>query len=212
MKLIETMRLNRRGEVLLLPWHIKRLRSSAQRLGFPYNDKTVLQQLSVYLHKNYPQPQRLRLTLAQNGHLEITCIPLAHTINPVWLKLQPKPIALPIDSPLLLHKTTQRQHWIDGEQWLQQHPAFFDVIYASAEGFITEGGRSNIYIWQQNRWITPPTELGLLNGVLRSFLLHKGEVYEQPFTVSELLAAPRVRVSNALRGWMDAKIISTHNQ
>lgn len=212
MKLIETMRLNRCGEVLLLPWHLKRLRSSARQCDFFYDENALLQQLAIYLHKNYSQTQRLRLTLAQNGHLEITCTPLAHTVTPVWLKLQSKTIDLPADSSLLLHKTTQRQHWSAGEQWLQQHPAFFDVIYASTEGFITEGGRSNIYIWQQNRWITPPTQLGLLNGVLRRSLLHRGEVHEQPFTISELLTAPKVRVSNALRGWMDAKIMPTHNQ
>lgn len=212
MKLIETMRLNRFGEVLLLPWHLKRLRSSAQQFGFFYDENALLQHLAIYLHQNHPQPQRLRLTLEQNGHLEVTCCPLSYTVMPVRLKLQPKPINLPAVSPLLLHKTTQRQHWAAGEQWLQQHPAFFDVIYSSAEGFITEGGRSNIYIWQQNRWITPPIQLGLLNGVLRSFLLHKGEVHEQSFTIPELLAAPKIRISNALRGWMDAVIMPTHNQ
>ena len=211
MKLIETMRLNRRGEVLLLPLHLTRLRTSAQQLGFFYDEKALQQHLAIHLHQPQPQPQRLRLTLEKNGHVEISCSTLAHTITPVWLKLQSTPINLPADSPLLLHKTTQRQHWHTGEKWLQQHPHFFDVIYADNTGLVTEGGRSNVYIWCKNRWITPPLQLGLLNGVLRRSLLQRGAVHEQCFTTEELLAAPKVRISNALRGWIDATIRPAHN-
>lgn len=205
-ELIETMRLNRAGQILLLPLHLQRLQRSAQQLGFKYNTNHILEALQPYLHRWHDQPQRLRLSLSPAGQLTILCTPLPTTPQPVQIRLNLTPISLKASSALLNYKTSQRQHWLAGEQWLQQHPEFFDVIYTNASGFITEGGRTNIYIWHQNHWITPPQELGLLRGVMREWLLMKGWVTESSFTAEQLLTAPAVRISNALRGWVDAKI------
>lgn len=205
-ELIETMRLNRAGQIMLLPLHLQRLQRSAQQLDFKYKTKSVLEALQPYLHHSYDQPQRLRLSLSVTGKLTAICTSLSITPQPVRLRLNSRPISLAASSSLLHHKTSQRQHWLVGEQWLQQHPSFFDVIYKDSCGSITEGGRTNIYIWHQNHWITPPLELGLLSGVMREWLLMKGWAKESPFTSDQLLAAPAVRISNALRGWLDAKV------
>lgn len=203
-ELIETMRLNTQGQILLLPLHLRRLKQSAQQLGFVYSQTTLLNALAPYLHRRYPQNQRLRLTLATNGALNLQCSPLSTTTQPVWVVLAPKPIQSP--SRYLKHKTTQRQHWAAGEQWLQRHPQFFDVIYYDKEGWITEGGRSNIYIQQHQQWWTPPSCQLLLEGVQRSVLLQQNQAREKRISVQELLHAPRLRVSNALRGWLDARL------
>lgn len=204
--LIETMRLNQQGQIVLLALHLQRLKRSALQLGFYYNQADVLNALKPYLHKSYNTTQRLRLTLTANGQLHLQCSELNTTATPVLVKLWP--VSLQADTELLRHKTTARSHWQAGEQWLTKHPRFFDVLYADANGNLSEGGRSNIYIWQQNQWITPPLSQALLGGVQRQYLLNKGWVKEQRFDQQQLLSAPKVRISNALRGWLDASISS----
>lgn len=203
-ELIETMRLHRAGLVPLLALHLKRLEYSAQTLGYPYQQNSILQALQPYFLRRYTQPQRLRLTLGRTGKITVQCQPLAETAQPVRLALSPlNPLAPAI---LLQHKTTQRQHWAQGERWLQQHPSFFDVIYFDQNQQITEGGRSNIYILKNNRWVTPSLKQPLLAGVQRQYLLDQGWVSEKDITKKDLLHAPRIRISNALRGWLDARL------
>lgn len=203
-ELIETMRLNRQGQIALLALHLQRLTTSALKLGFSFSQKTLLQRLAPYLHQNYTQAQRLRVTLNQNGVLTLQCHPLAHTSLPVWLALAHTSIQTP--TVYLEHKTTQRSHWAQDEQWLQQHPTFFDVIHYNEHGFITEGCRCNIYVQQQSQWFTPPVSLGLLPGVQRAALLKQGLVQEKNIHIDDLASAQNLRISNALRGWLDAKI------
>lgn len=203
-ELIETMRLHRAGHVLLLALHLKRLRRSAQALGYVYDQQRILAALQPYLLQNYDQPQRLRLTLSLQGKVTVQCSPLATTAQPVRITLSPTPV---LADPLVLrHKTTQREHWAQGESWLQQHPQFFDVIYYDQNGFITEGGRSNIYVWSGQQWITPALDQALLGGVQRQFILDQGWAVEGPVSQQMLINATRIRVSNALRGWLDATL------
>ncbi|AQS51232.1 hypothetical protein PAEH1_06050 [Paenalcaligenes hominis] len=125
---------------------------------------------------NHPQPVRLALAAAP-----VRC-------DPIYLR----------------HKTTWRDQWAQGEAWLTQHPTYFDVIYTDQGGAITEGGRSTIYVLQQGKWFTPPLTHALLPGVYRKTLLAQGLVHERALSRSDLKQAARIRVSNALRGWLDA--------
>lgn len=207
--LLETMRLNKRGQIALLPLHLQRLQHSAHTLGFQVSLQAVLQALAPYLHQSHAQPQRLRLLVDRLGHITLSCEPLAPTLSPVRLVLAKHPIQA--NSYALRHKTTQRQHWAVGEHWLQKHPTFFDVIYSDEKGFITEGGRSNIYVFKNNQWLTPAISTPLLAGVQRQFLLNQGWVSEASLRRQDLLEASRLRISNALRGWLDATLVLNTN-
>lgn len=202
--LIETMRLNRQGQIALLALHLERLTQSALKLGFSFNQQALLGHLAPYLHQTYTQNQRLRITLGRDGAITLSCTPLAHTPSPVWLALAHTPTQAA--RVYLEHKTTQRSHWAQDEKWLAQHPRFFDVIHYNKDGFITEGSRCNIYIQQQSQWFTPPLSLGLLPGVQRAALLKQGLVHEKNIHIEDLASAQNLRVSNALRGWLNARI------
>lgn len=202
--LIETMRLERTGQVLRLALHLQRLRRSAQQLGFSYEHKAILQALAPSMRRRYHSAQRLRLSLAYNGAISIQQAPLTPTATPVLLRLspfsaQPQPL-------FLRHKTDARHHWHTGERFLAQHPNYFDVIYYDQHGYLTEGTRTNIYLWTNGQWVTPPATQDLLAGVQRQYLINKGWVQEQPIHYQQLLPSSRLRVSNALRGWLDATL------
>lgn len=198
------MRLNRQGQIELLALHLQRLAKSAQVFGFNFNQHTLLQSIAPYLHQTYTQPQRLRLTLAQDGTTNLQCHPLVNSSLPVWVALAPTLTQTP--TVYLEHKTTRRDHWDQDETWLRQHPTFFDVIHYNEQGLITEGSRCNIYILQQSQWFTPPVSLGLLPGVQRAALLKQGLVHEKILHIDELKSAQSLRISNALRGWLNAKL------
>jgi para-aminobenzoate synthetase/4-amino-4-deoxychorismate lyase len=78
----------------------------------------------------------------------------------------------------------------------------FDAIFINEMGYITEGGRSNIFIKKDSKWITPPLSSGCLPGVMRSILLKDPQwsVIEKNITVEDVLSSDEVILTNALRG------------
>lgn len=205
LNLIETMRLNKKGQVTLLAYHLQRMQKSAQALGFTYHHADALAALNPYIHQPYHQAQRLRMTLSAAGIFNVQCADMNHTAQPVTICLaQQASSALP--TTVLEHKTTARMHWQHSENWLSQHPTFFDVIHYDEEGWLSEGSRSNLYLFDGKQWITPPFKNNLLQGVYRQYLLNKGWVIEKPIHIDHLHHQSRLRVSNALRGWLDAKL------
>lgn len=202
--LFETMRLERTGQVLLLAYHLQRLARSARQLGFIFDQDAILHNLKPYLHQYYCQPQRLKLSINQAGKVAVECSALATTPQPVRVALAAQPIHC---NPLYLrHKTTVRAQWANGESWLQKHPTYFDMLYIDQHGALTEGSRSTLYIFQQGKWFTPPLTQALLPGVYRDKLIAQGLVREKTLYRTDLIHADRIRVSNALRGWLDASI------
>ena len=73
---------------------------------------------------------------------------------------------------------------------------------------MTEGGRSNVFLRLDGRWITPPLSSGLLPGVMRAVLLDDPawNAVERPLTRDDLRRAEAVCACNALRGAMAATV------
>lgn len=156
-------------------------------------------------HLDQQQTYRVRLLLAPDGHCQITTAPLAPTPEPVRVVLTPEPLVA--DLLWLTHKTTHRPWYAPAQTWLTQHPDVFDVIVSNPQGEVCEGSRSNIYVQNdQGLWLTPPLACGLLPGVQRQALLDAGRAHEARISPADMRAAPALRVSNALRGWLDARL------
>lgn len=203
--LIETMR-REQGKITLLPAHLQRLAASSKALGYAWNMYTVQAQIEQHCADLNPrQTFRVRLLLAPDGGCQITSAPLAPTPEPVRIVLAPEPLVA--DSLWLVHKTTHRPWYAPVQAWLTQHPDIFDVIVSNPQGEVCEGSRSNIYAQNdEGLWLTPPLACGLLPGVQRQALLDSGQAHETRLTPAELRAARALRVSNALRGWLDAHL------
>lgn len=69
-----------------------------------------------------------------------------------------------------------------------------------------EGSRSNVYLRLGEHWYTPPVDCGCLPGVQRAELLEAGQAKEKVLTLADLHAADGIRLSNALRGWIDVTL------
>lgn len=154
---------------------------------------------------------RARLLLAPDGRVTLDVQPLPPTASPVGIALaRDAGVEAPerMGHRYLPHKTTHRPWFAAAQGWLQAHPQYFDLIFCDAHGDVCEGSRCNLYVQdEQARWLTPPLACGLLPGVQRQWLLEHGLVQEARLSSADLRAAPALRVSNALRGWLDARLM-----
>ncbi|TAM89159.1 MAG: aminotransferase [Candidimonas sp.] len=154
---------------------------------------------------------RLRLLLAHDGELSLESFPQAATPGPVRLGVADERLGtsarLNADEFWLRHKTTHRPWFDAAAQWLRAHPSYFDLIFRNTAGELCEGSRCNLYVKNASgQWLTPPVACGLLPGVQRQALLDRGAVREARLTRGDLAGACAVRISNAVRGWLDARV------
>jgi 4-amino-4-deoxychorismate lyase len=206
-ELIETMRADSQGQIPMLVRHLQRLQTSALSMGFNWPGRVAVEQaIQTALLKmtTFTESTRVRLLMTLDGELQITTAPLP--------ALQARPLvalaSLTLDSreSLLQHKTTHRPWYDPTTQWLTAHHDFFDLVFVNERAELCEGSRSNIYLKQDNDWVTPPLACGLLGGVMREHLLSTHQVREAVLTRTDFeQPAARLRLSNGLRGWFDVQ-------
>ncbi|MEX8519846.1 MAG: aminodeoxychorismate synthase component I, partial [Leptothrix sp. (in: b-proteobacteria)] len=225
--LFETMRVAPDGRVARLDVHLARLAASAQALGFVLDAAearaAVLAEAARLtapaagaaqaatptvgqMTAAPPRPAwRLRLDLAFDGTLRVQSGALAaNPPEPVRLLLAEQPLPAP-ERALLAHKTSLRQSY-DAAIRHAEAAGAFDTLFFNAQGELTEGGRSNVFVKLAGRWFTPPLSAGLLPGVMRAALLADPAwaAEERCITRDDLVRAEEIVVCNALRGVLRA--------
>jgi para-aminobenzoate synthetase/4-amino-4-deoxychorismate lyase len=185
--------------------HLDRISKSACDLKIEFDSKKaacLIQDACSQL--DVQSIYRLRLDLSAEGLLSVK--------TAVIQNLEPGPVLWANDlltdnttmsssDCLLRHKVTRRklydQAWLAAEKL-----GAFDALFINEQGFVTEGGRSNVFIKKDGRWLTPPLASGCLPGVMRSIVLKdsKYQAVEQNITRSDVLNAEEVIFTNALRG------------
>ena len=202
--LFETIRIEQ-GQACHLEKHLGRISQSAKELKIKFDlnrAKSLIQEACSQLDEQ--SIYRLRLDLSAEGLLSVKTAAIQD--------LQPGPILWASDllatdttmlstDQLLGHKVTRRklydQAWLAAEKL-----GSFDALFINEQGFVTEGGRSNVFIKKGGQWLTPPLVSGCLPGVMRSVVLSdtKYQAVEQNITRADVLSAEEVIFTNALRG------------
>ena len=195
--LLETMRLEG-GRVGLLDGHLARLSGSARHHGIPLDLEAVRKRIETETGD-----ARLRLLVSPAGEATVERAPLPEPAP------GPVPVAFsvePVDrrDPALFHKTTRRAPY---ERRRAERPDAFDVLLLNREGEVTEGTFTNLVAEIDGERLTPPLDAGLLPGVFRERLLARGEVREGRLHPGDLARARRLWVVNALRGWIEARLV-----
>jgi para-aminobenzoate synthetase/4-amino-4-deoxychorismate lyase len=194
--------------------HLSRLARSAQVLGWrcePAQHLALDHALAV-LASGAPSAQgwRLRLDLDWRGRASVRHAPLAPlaltTDGHALLCLSER--RLPNRQPLAAHKTSWRAHY-DTAAALAEQQGAFDMVFATQDGRLTEGARSNLLLRLEGCWWTPPVSDGALPGIARAQLLQHGwqgqPVRERTLWLADLARAEAVAVCNALRGVLPAR-------
>lgn len=86
-----------------------------------------------------------------------------------------------------------------------------EVIFLNEKGFLTEGSTCNIFIVKDKVIYTPKIECGLLNGIIRLFVLDRFKVIEKEITLNELLESDEVFITNSLVGIMKVTVVNEKN-
>ena len=203
--LFETMFANRHEGCRHLTLHLKRLQTSATLFSFPFDEQAIRQKINASCNefqdkKNY----RMRLALFANGDIQIQCgelMPIAQ-VQTVLIAQE----KCTTSDLLLAHKTSYRAQYDQAWKAAEEVGAF-DHIFVNQEGFITEGGRCNIFVRYANAWFTPPLQAGVLPGIMRSLVLQDSawNASEKNITQEELMQADEIMICNALRGTMKAR-------
>jgi len=194
--------------------HLERLQYSASVLRIPFVAARVIEAAErACLAIPSLLPHRLRIDLLSDG--SVTAVthalePIANEVTIFWAsKVLPDANQAIMQSSnlLLAHKVNKRTLY--DLAWKNAVAlGGFDAIFLNEEGFVTEGGRSSIFIQPKgsNQWLTPPLSAGILPGVMRQSLLDdpQWDTHQATFTAADLVDADRILVCNALRGAVPA--------
>ncbi|KAB2968831.1 MAG: aminodeoxychorismate synthase, component I [Thermoanaerobaculia bacterium] len=205
--------------VALLDLHLERLAASAEYFGFEAGasviaggdakaamEEKVRALLDTRCSGLAPGSYRLRLRLARSGALALDAEPFRPE-RKVW-RVTVAPYPAPSLDVFAFHKTTWRGRYEAAAAAAAAAGAegVDEVLLVNERGELTEGTRTNVALQLGGEWLTPPLDAGLLPGVFRAHLLRSGRLVEATLYPEDLRRAHRVRLMNALRGWIPAAV------
>lgn len=218
--LFETLLLEPGKGYWLLDEHLERLQKSALYFSFNFSRAEILASLKAVEKKNELNVQcaRVRLTLAKDGTVETSSQPcnappkrcLPGTPSPSHdglpcISLSRKKVDT--SSPWFFHKTSNRGLFQEEFERAGQS-SLFDVIFLNNRQELTEGCISNLIVFLDGRYVTPPVSSGLLAGTLRSKLLSDNSVclQEKVLTCEDLHRATALFCCNSVRGVVQVRL------
>jgi para-aminobenzoate synthetase/4-amino-4-deoxychorismate lyase len=216
--IFETMHATPREGMRHRERHLKRLAASAACFGYPWDDaaanaylESACQMLAGEANDVHDAPTpgdaacRVRLTLAPSGAFSVQHAPIAPLAQPVRVLLADDATAS--GDLFLRHKTSVRARYDNAWRDAEAQGAF-DTLFFNERAELTEGGRSNVFVRVDGRWLTPPLSCGVLPGVMRGVMLDDPawNASEAVITRAMLERADDIVVCNALRGAMKATL------
>jgi len=196
----------------LIDEHLGRLEKSAYYFNFSFDRDEVLVVLNRIVGGFAEKCTRVRLTLAKDGCIETTFQP---GMVPHFRVLPKNPAAedgkLPCigfserlvdaSSPWYFHKTTRRDLFTK-EFARARAQGLFDICFFNNRQELTEGCISNLILYIDGSFFTPPVSSGLLGGTLRQKLLREKApvLHEKIVFLEDVLRADALFCCNSIRG------------
>lgn len=196
--LLETMRFDPEDGIPELERHLARMKRSAEALDFRFDRHHARNELQAATFA-LRAPRLLRLRLSPTGAIAIETRPLPQApAEPVAIRVVPLPLA-PGDVRLR-HKTGHRALRDEA----RRAAGVFEVVFRDAEGFLTEGSFTSLFVERDGTLLTPPLARGLVPGVLREKLIEEGRAREAELGVEDLRGS--LYIGNAVRGLIAARL------
>jgi len=197
--LIETMRFEPMVGILRLEDHLERMHNSARLFGFEFDRHALRNRLHASIfHLQYLS--KIRLMLARSGAASVEIRPL-NDVSHWRVGIVPLPVSN--HDFRLRHKITDRAFYDNARK---ARPDCDEVIFVGADGRLTEGSISALFVERGDMLLTPRLETGLLPSVLRAELIASGKAQEADLTVADLDGG--FYVGNSLRGLIRAKWVA----
>ncbi len=206
----ETMRYEN-GEILRLNSHLIRLKNACEKLGIPIDLENVKDQINKTKAHWPHQTMRIKLSISPNADVLITHGDLSDLDGQqyyAWASEHLKQHTLDFRIHPLQYKTTHRDFYDLAWQKAEKIGAF-DLLFTNHLGYVTEGGRSNLFVQKNNEWLTPPISAGCLPGIMREHLIKELNAKELLFKKDAVEQADQVILCNSLRGIIPVKLLNT---
>ncbi|MDY4079281.1 MAG: aminotransferase class IV [Clostridium sp.] len=91
------------------------------------------------------------------------------------------------------------------EKTKAKEDGFKDVLFLNENGYLSETSCANIFIVKNDKIYTPKVSCGLLNGIIRMWVIENFPVIEKELTLDDLKNADEVFITNSLMGIMQVK-------
>lgn len=196
--LLETMAFDPLEGIRLLDLHLTRLKASADALGFQFDRHGVRNELQAATFRLRAK-SRVRLLASRGGAIAIE-VRDHRTWPKALLPVAVVPRHAPADDGRLRHKTTDRSLYRDA----LKRGGTYEVLLIDADGYLTEGCFSSIFVERGDKLVTPPLSRGVLPGILRQSLIDMGEAVEGDLRVADL--EDGFFIGNAARGMVAATL------
>ena len=193
LKVIETMRWERRRGIARLARHLARCAATCARFGIPFDSDEARAALE---RAGTGERMRVRLTIDLRGHTEVSATEIG--TPPAEWRIAVSDVRLSADDPWLQVKTTQRALY-DATRY--NLPAHLDeIIFANERGEVCEGTITNLFFDFGDGLVTPPLASGVLPGVLRAEMVARGDCREEVVALADLGRANAIWAGNSVRG------------
>lgn len=93
------------------------------------------------------------------------------------------------------------------EKRAAQKRGWDETIFLNTHGQICEGATTNLFFVKDKKIYTPPISCGLLEGILRNYVLERYDVVEKILYPADIIGFEEVFVTNSLLGIMPVKQI-----
>ncbi|MBW0145842.1 aminodeoxychorismate synthase component I [Sphingomicrobium clamense] len=197
--LIETMRYDPEEGIIALEAHLLRMKEAAAALGFAYDRHDARNELQAATFGK-PDVSLVRLLASRTGAMAIEVRPLGDPpTEPVSVEVVPMEVE-PGDFRLD-YKTTDRAFYDDPRKTSEAH----EVVFERADGTITEGSRSSVFVERDGTLVTPPRSAGLMPGVFRQGMIDEGKAVEGDVTRADL--ANGFFIGSSARGLLAARLV-----
>ena len=179
------------------------MKESARQLGFECDRHALRNDLHAATF-HLTRPSKVRLMLARSGESAIEVRPAPLHPEAGWV-VAIAPLSVGPEDFRLAHKTSDRAFY---DVPRRAHGDCDEIVFTDAEGFLTEGSYSNIFVERGGVYHTPPLSRGLLPGVLRAELIETGQAIEADLKPEDL--GHGFLCGNSLRGLVSARLIPTN--
>ena len=200
--------LSKNGILYFFDEHLNRLKSSSLFLFGHFDELNIRNKLQTFSPKpktNY----KLKLIYYESKDSKIEWIEISKKQFHHKIKISEKIVHS--NELFLYHKTSIRNLY--DEEYKKNKDKFDDIIFSNEKGEITEGCISNIFIFFEGIYFTPPIKSGILHGIYRSKLLKKYPKFfkEKIITKNILKESKKIFICNSVRGIIKVNLYENKN-
>lgn len=187
---------------IFLKEHIERLKNGMKELGLEELEEEMLLD---YISLNFIKNKAVKILVTpQNIIITEREIPYTEEDYIQGSSLKLSKVRRNSTSMLCYIKST---NYIENmiEKNKAKEDGFKDVLFLNENGYLSETSCANIFIVKNDKIYTPKVSCGLLNGIIRMWVVKNFPVIETELTLDDLKNADEVFITNSLMGIMKVK-------